>query len=80
MRRHDDLATHNERTKMFATIFNAGGMAFFGLGVARPLIEGHWDRLFSIMFSLAISGIAFRVAYVVLGQLKTDDLEKETDE
>ena len=79
MRRRDDLAIHNERVKLAVTILNAIAIAFFGLGVARPLIDGDVAITPMIVVHFVVAVAAVRVAYVVLGQLKTDDVEKETD-
>ncbi|WP_375262511.1 hypothetical protein [Palleronia sp.] len=79
MRRRDALSIHNERIKMFATIFNAAGVAFFGLGFARPLVDDSVKSTPSIVLFLAVSFAMWSIAYIVLGQLKTDDPEKETD-
>ncbi|WP_299821284.1 hypothetical protein [uncultured Jannaschia sp.] len=40
MRQRDELAIHNERVKLYVTISNAVGLAFFGLGVAAL---GGWN-------------------------------------
>ena len=83
MRRRDDLAIHNERVKLVVTILNAVGLAFFGLGVARPPCGRHRadhadDRRPSHGRCRGRVGVAVvATAYFVLGQLKTDD---EADE
>lgn len=79
MRRRDDLAIHNERVKLAVTILNAIAIAFFGLGVARPLIDGDVPITLLISVHFVVAVAAVRVAYIVLGQLKTDEPEKEKD-
>ena len=77
MRRRDDLAIHNERVKLVVTILNAVGLAFFGLGVARPLADGTVPITPMIAVHLTVGVAAVATAYIVLGQIKTDD---EADE
>ena len=77
MRRPDDLATHNERIKMAATIFNAGGLAFFGLGFARPLVDDTVPITPRVLLFLAVAVAVWAIAYMILGQLKTDEPKKE---
>lgn len=79
MRRRDDLAVHNERIKMFATILNAAGLAFFGLGFARPLVDQTVARTPSIVLFLIVAFTMWSFAYITLGQLKMGDPEKEAD-
>ena len=77
MRRRDDLAIHNERVKLAVTILNAIAIAFFGLGVARPLIDENVTITPMIVLHFAVAGVAVRGAYMVLGQLKMDRPDKE---
>lgn len=79
MRRRDDLAIHNERTKLIATIATAIGIAFFGLGFARPIVDDTvaFTPMAAVSFVVGVVGVA--CAYLVLGYLKTDEAEqKET--
>ena len=73
MRRRDDLAIHNERVKLIAAISTAVGLAFFGLGFARPLADGTVPITPMIAVHLTVGVVAVATAYLVLGQLKTDD-------
>lgn len=79
MRRRDTLAVHNERVKQTVTILNAIAVAFFGLGVARPMIDGAVPATSMIAIHLGVAVTAVVAVYMVLGQLKTDDVKKETD-
>jgi hypothetical protein len=80
MRRRDDLAIHNERVKLFVTVSNAVGLAFFGLGFARPLADGAVPITPMIAVHLTVAVAAAAAAYIALGQLKTDDAtNRETD-
>ena len=80
MRRRDDLAIHNERVKLYVTISNAVGLAFFGLGVARPLADGAVPITPWVVLHLAVAVVMVGNAYIALGQLETDktDTDKET--
>ena len=72
MRRRDDLVIHNERVKMGATLLNAAGLAFFGLGFARPLVDDAVRITPWIGVYLFVAIAAWGAAYMILGQLKTD--------
>ncbi|ETX13166.1 hypothetical protein OCH239_12920 [Roseivivax halodurans JCM 10272] len=80
MRRRDDLAVHNERVKLYVTISNAVGLAFFGLGVARPLADGTVPVTAWVICHLAVAGVMVGNAYISLGRLETEaqDLDRET--
>ena len=80
MRRRDPLATHNERVKLYVTISNAVGLAFFGLGVARPLADGDVAITPWLLLHLAVAVVMVANAYIALGRLETDDkdADKET--
>lgn len=80
MRRRDDLAVHNERVKLYVTISNAIGLAFFGLGVARPLADGTVPVTSWVIVHLAVAVLMVGNAYIALGHLEAEesDLKKET--
>ena len=73
MRRRDDLAIHNERVKMIATILNAAGLAFFGLGFARPLVDDDVKVTPMVAVFLIVAICAWNAAFMVLGQLEADN-------
>ena len=81
MRRRDDLAVHNERVKLYVTISNAVGLAFFGLGVARPLADGAVPITPLVLLHLVVGVVMVANAYLALGRLETDEARsgKETD-
>ena len=80
MRRRDDLAVHNERVKLYVSISNAVGLAFFGLGVARPLADGSVPITFWVIGHLAVAVVMVGNAYIALGRLEAEesDPDKET--
>lgn len=81
MRRRDDLAVHNERVKLYVTISNAVGLAFFGLGVARPLADGAVPITPWVFLHFVVGVVMVANAYIALGRLETDGAKpgKETD-
>ena len=82
MRQRDDLAVHNERVKFYVNISNAVGLAFFGLGVARPLVDATVPITFWVIVYFAVSILMGANAYIALGGLQKDatDLNRETCE
>jgi hypothetical protein len=79
MRQRDDLAIRNERTKLIATIASAIGIAFFGLGFARPIVDDTAAITPMAAFSFVVGVVGVTCAYLVPGCLRTDEPEqKET--
>ena len=80
MRRRDDLAIHNERVKLYVTISNAIGLAFFGLGVARPLADASVPITPWLIFHFAIAVVMVGNGYIALGRLEAEDsdMHRET--
>ena len=72
MRRRDDLAIHNERVKLIAAISTAVGLAFFGLGFARPVVDDTVPSTPMAAFSVLIGVVGVAGAYIALGYLRTD--------
>lgn len=79
MRRRDDLTVHNERVKLYVTISNAVGLAFFGFGVARPLVDGTVPITFWLVVHLAVSVVMVANAYIALGRLEVEETEPEKE-
>ena len=79
MRRRDDLAIHNERVKLYVTISNAVGLAFFGLGVARPLADATVPITPWLILHLALAVLTVGNAYLALGRIETEDSDTERE-
>ena len=72
MRRRDDLAIHDERVNLIAAISTAVGLAFFGLGFARPVVDDTVPSTPTAAFSVLIGVVGVAGACIALGTLKTD--------
>ena len=79
MRRRDDLAVHNERVKLYVTISNAVELAFFGLGVARPLADETVPITFWVAVYLAVAVLMVGNAYIALGRLEAEDSDSNRE-
>lgn len=74
----DDLATHNERVKMFAGVLNAVGLGFIGFAVLRPLTDTavpvSWQTLLWGGVGLALHAAAHHIPGMVRKQAANDRL------